>query len=288
MRLLTRKKALRRVLPLLVGGLLLLPMFRWFEHHQVYHPYRTMEATGGELGRPFEDVWFAAADGVRLNGWFYAAAPDSPRRDYVILLCHGNAGNISHRLAHARLLLDTGCSLFLFDYRGYGRSEGRPSETGTYQDAEAAGDWLEQRGLPRGRILLVGESLGGGVASEIAHRKPVGGLVLLSSFTSVPDLGADLFPWLPVRWLSRIRYDTRSKLPEIRVPVLILHSRADRLVGFHHAEANLAAANPPKELVELEGDHNDFLEVSEGTYREALGRFLGRIASTLQTARETR
>ncbi len=174
-----------------------------------------------------------------------------------MLVCHGNAGNIGHRLETGAALLATGVNVLLFDYRGYGRSQGQPSEEGTYRDAQAACEWLRQKGLAGTNIVAFGESLGGGVAAELAAREPIGGLVLESTFTSIPDIGAELFPWLPVRWLGKIRYDTRSKLPRLYVPVLVMHSPADELVGIHHGKANFAAANEPKLFWELQGDHNN-------------------------------
>jgi fermentation-respiration switch protein FrsA (DUF1100 family) len=232
-------------------------MLRWFEHSQVYHPSRGMDATGVELGRPFEDVTFTTADGIRLNGWFFPADTNAAGSRRVFLLCHGNAGNISHRLQACRVLLDAGAGVFVYDYRGYGRSEGRPSEEGTYLDAQAACAWLMSKGFTRENMIAFGESLGGAVAAEAALRERLGGLVLQSTFTSIPDIGAELFPWLPVRWISTIRYDTRAKLPRIHAPVLILHSRVDGLIGFHHGERNFAAANEPKMFRELKGGHND-------------------------------
>ncbi len=239
--------------------LLLVIMWRTFERHQVYFPSGLFMTTGAELGRPFEDVQFEAADGVRLHAWFYPGSTNSPRGNLVVLFCHGNAGNISHRLDTAEALLQSGVGVLLFDYRGYGRSTGTPSEEGTYLDGQAAYRWLGSKGYPGGRIIAYGESLGGGVAAELATRERVAGLVLQSTFTSIPDIGAELFPWLPVRWLSSIKYDTRSKLPRIRVPVLVLHSRTDELVRFHHAQDNYATANQPKLLCELTGGHNDGL-----------------------------
>jgi uncharacterized protein len=258
-------------------------MLRWFEHRQVYHPYAQMEATGRELGRPFEDVYFDTSDGVKLNAWFYPAATNSPRARYVLLLCHGNAGNISHRLQHAAAVLETGAGVFLLDYRGYGRSQGRPNEPGTYLDAQAAHAWLRHRGFAGTNIIAVGESLGGAVATELALREPLGGLVLLSTFTSVPDLAAELFPWLPARWLGHIQYDTVRKLPNVHVPVAVLHSRTDTLVGFHHAERNFAAANEPKSLAELAGDHNDFIELGRKRYVAGLEKLLDMLRPTRST-----
>jgi fermentation-respiration switch protein FrsA (DUF1100 family) len=249
---------LKRVLALLLGACLLIPiMLRWFEHSQVYHPERFLSATGAELGRPYEDVHFRAEDGVELNGWFFPAETNSPRSSLVVLLCHGNAGNIGHRLEMAEALLTTGVNLFLFDYRGYGRSQGRPSEEGTYWDAKAAYQWLQRKGFAGKDIVIFGESLGGGVAAELATCVTTAGVILQSTFTSMPDLGVDLYPWLPVRWMARIKYDTLSKLPRVTAPVLVMHSRADSLIRFRHSERNFAAANEPKLFCELVGDHNE-------------------------------
>ena len=259
-------------------------MLRWFEHRQVYQPYRQMETSGSELGRPFEDVRFETSDGVGLNGWFFPAAADSWRKHLIYLLCHGNVGNISHRLEHCAALLETGASVFIFDYRGYGRSQGRPGEEGTYLDAQAAHQWLGKKGFAASNIIALGESLGGGVASELALRESLGGLVLQSTYTSITDVGAELFPWLPVRWIGTIKYDTRARLPRIKVPLLVMHSRADGLIGFPHAEKNFAVANEPKMFWEISGRHNQFLEGDRARYLEGLNKFL----SGLEGAREQR
>ncbi len=252
-----RRRIWWRILFWLLLVCLLVTMLRRFEHSQVYHPSLNLEATGAELGRPFEDVFFKARDGTSLNGWFFPANSNSPRARFAMLVCHGNAGNISHRLALYQALLATGVSVFAFDYRGFGRSAGKPGEAGTYLDAQAAHQWLRQKGFAGTNIIAYGESLGGGVASELCLREETGGLILQSTFTSIPDIGKELFPWLPVRWLGSIQYDTRSKLPRLKIPVLIMHGRADDLIGFHHAERNFAAAREPKFFCELNGTHND-------------------------------
>jgi len=256
-------------------------MLRWFEHSQVYHPDRFLGATGAELGRPYEEVWFQASDGLKLNGWFFPASINSPRAGWAVLVCHGNAGNISHRLGLCQELLATGVNVFLFDYRGYGRSQGRPSEEGTYRDAQAAHQFLQRKGFAGRHILAFGESLGGGVASELALREELGGIILQSTFTSIPDIGAELFPWLPVRTLGRIRYETCRKLPRLKIPVLIMHSRADELIRFRHGQANFAAANEPKLLWEIQGSHNDPLEDRE-LFVAGLEKFLRMVETHLQ------
>ena len=248
-------------------------MLRWFEHSQVYHPSREFEAAPAELGRAFEEARFKTTDGVTLHGWFFPAETNAARAQLVFLICHGNGGNVSHRLGLCRALLDLGANVFVFDYRGYGRSEGRPGEEGTYRDAQAAHGWLRQKGFRGEHIVAFGESLGGGVVSELALRETVGGVVLQSTFTSLPEIGAELFPWLPVRLISTIKYDTRAKLPRIRVPVLVMHSRTDDLAGFHHGERNFAAANHPKFFCELSGAHNEAVWL-QPAFREAIEKFL--------------
>lgn len=264
------------LLKIAIGAVVLLLFFRWFERAQIFIPSRSLVASPAELNRPFQDLRLTAEDGVRIQAWFFQADASAPHAGSAILLCHGNAGNLSHRLELFRLLLDVGVSVLAFDYRGYGLSEGRPSEKGTYLDAHTAYRWLREHGFAAERIIALGESLGGAVAAELAWREPLGGLVLQSTFTSIPDIGAELFPWLPVRWLGRIRYDTRSILPQIKVPVCIMHSRSDTLIPFHHAEVNLAQANEPKMLWELAGDHND---MRPELYRDGIRKFLRSLES---------
>lgn len=249
-------------------------MIRWFEHRQVYAPWRELEGHASDLGRPFDEVSLTTADGLKLHGWFFPAAPDAPRARQVLLVCHGNKGNVSHRLHFVKAWLELGLNVFLFDYRGYGRSEGRVDEAGTYLDAQAAWRWLRDRGFESRDIVVLGKSLGGGIASELAGREALGALILQSTFTSIPDLGSELFPWLPVRKLHRIRYDTVNRLPHLRLPVLVAHSRTDDLIGFQHAERNFAAANVPKELLEIAGNHVSVIEDGRAEYLAGLDRFL--------------
>lgn len=252
-----RRAWLKRAIRLAFAIVLLLVMLRWFEHSQVYHPSRELAAAPGDFGRAFENVRFKTADGIELHGWCFPAETNSPRAHIAFLICHGNAGNLSHRLGLCAALLKTGAGVFVFDYRGYGQSHGRPGEQGTYRDAQAAHAWLRQKGFRGEDILAFGESLGGGVVSELALRETLGGIVLQSTFTSIPDIGAELFPWLPVRWINSIKYDTHKKLPRIKVPVLVMHSRDDDLARYSHAEKNFAAANEPKTFCELSGGHNE-------------------------------
>ena len=255
-------------------------MLRWFEHSQVYRPDRTLIATASDLERPCENFFIQSADGIKLNGWFFPADSNSLHDSFTVLVCHGNAGNISHRLELCRALLNLGLSVLLFDYRGYGRSQGRPSEEGTYLDAQAAYAWLRHRGLRGDQTVALGESLGGAVATELVLRERLGGLILQNTFTCIPDIGAELFPWLPVRKLVRIRYDTCHKLPRVTIPVLIMHSRSDELIGFGHAERNFAAAREPKLLWELGGRHNEPL--ADGRFTAGIEKFLELLQSQMK------
>lgn len=248
---------------------------RWFEQANVYHPTPSMWSKGDALRRPWEDIRFRTQDNLELNAWFFPAATNAPLRHLAVLLSHGNGGNISHRLPTYSILLDLGVNVLAYDYRGYGLSQGKPNEQGTYLDAEAAFAWLQARGFRPNQIVSFGESLGGGVATELALRHPgLRGLVLQSTFTSLIDLGTELFPILPVRTVARYRYDTHSKLPQVQTPVLILHSRTDTLIPFHHAEHNFAAAREPKTLREILGDHNDQPTVDPDLIANALREFL--------------
>jgi hypothetical protein len=246
-------------------------LLRWFEYKSVYYPSHTTEGKPGDLGRPFEDVLIPVENGQRVNAWYF---PASNTASPVMLVCHGNAGNISHRLDLASLLLEAGAGVLLLEYRGYGKSDGKPGEEKTYRDAQAAYHWLTAKGVAPTNIIAYGESLGGGVACELAVREKLGGLILQSTFTSLADLGAEIYPWLPVRLVSTIKYNTRAKLPKVRVPVLILHSRQDDLIAFHHAEENFAAANQPKYLREISGGHNDGLFSSRPAMLAAIREFL--------------
>ena len=259
---------------LLIGGSLLAAalFLRWSEPHMIYFPLREIEQTPAAIGLPFEEVTPRAADGVQIHGWFVAANVAAAP---TVLFFHGNAGNISHRLEKLAILHELGMSVLLIDYRGYGRSEGKPDEPGLYLDARAAHAYLTRmRGIPERQIILYGESLGSAVAVDLAAESQVGGLILEAPFTSVADVGRDVYPFLPVGLLARSKYDSLGKIARIRVPLLVLHSREDEIFPMRHAEQLLAAAPEPKRLVELAGGHNDAFLVSENNYRGALQEFI--------------
>ena len=215
---------------------------------------REIVSTPSERGVPYDDVVIATRDGQKLNAWWVPA--DSARG--AVLLFHGNAGNISHRIDYALMFRRLGYSTLLVDYRGYGRSTGTPTEEGTYIDADTAWRWLTNtQRVPERHIVLFGESLGGGVASWLAARHEVRALILASTFTSAVDLGSELYPFLPVRFVSRIRYDTIRRLRDVRAPVLVIHSPDDDIVPFRHGRRLFDAARDPKAMLEVAGGHND-------------------------------
>jgi len=247
---------------------------RWFERANLFHPSRIMEADPSALGLAFEDLRLIAADGKSVQAWFVPLRPESP----VIVFCHGNAGNISHRLDKLMILRRAGASVLLFDYRGYGHSSGRPDEQGTYLDAEAAYHWLvEEKKVPAGRIVIHGESLGGAVAMELALRRRVAGLILESTFTSVVEMCEHYFPFLPANLIVRFRYDTLSKIPRLSCPVLVMHSPDDDIVPFAMGRRLFAAAPEPKTFVQMKGNHNEgFLDMGPA-YENAIAGFLSHL-----------
>ena len=214
--------------------------------------------TPTDAGLKYDDATLTTDEGLRLHAWYVPAAAERG----VILFCHGNAGNISNRLATVKLFNDLGFSSLIFDYRGYGRSEGKPSELGTYRDAEVAWQYLRQRGYAEDKIIIMGRSLGAAVAAELAQRHTPKAVVLESTFTSVPDVAAEHYPLFPVRWLSRFQYNTLSYLAAINAPILIVHSRDDEIIPFSHGQRLFEAAKPPKQFLELRGGHNDGIYVS--------------------------
>lgn len=253
---------------LLVGAFL-------FQSRLVYFPDtgRDFFATPRDVGLEYEEVQLDTSDGESLHAWF---VPKSQPRG-TVLLFHGNAGNISHRLEYLSMLHRLGYSSFILDYRGYGKSSGSPSEQGTYRDAEAAWRHLTvTRKIEPRRIALLGESLGGAVAAQLASDQPPAALVLASVFTSVPDVGAEVYPFLPVRLLSRFNYNTRAYLKEVEAPVLIAHSREDEIIPYRHGQALFEAAREPKVFLEMRGGHNDSFLFSREAWIRELGDFLDR------------
>ena len=242
-----------------------------FQSHYVYYPEHVLSADPGDIGLNFDSVSFETKDGVKLSGWF---VPSEGARG-MILFCHGNGGNISHRLESIQILHQLGLDVFIFDYRGYGQSEGKPTEQGTYQDAEAAWQYLtEERQVNPNEVIIFGRSLGGAVAAWLAQSNTPGALILESTFTSLPDIAGKLYPYVPVRLLLRFHYNTAEYLGRVNCPVLIVHSRNDEIMPFGHGRRLFEMAKEPKEFLEITGTHNEGFITSGKRYAEDLHAFI--------------
>lgn len=240
----------------------------------VYYPVRQVELNPGDLGLVFEDLRIKTVDGETIAGWYVPAEG----ADRCILFCHGNAGNIGGRAERVGELHRLGFHVLIFDYRGYGDSTGKPSEAGVYRDAQAMWDYLvNDKGQRPGDIIVFGRSLGGGVATWLAIENDPGALVLESAFTSVPDMGVRTYPFLPIRWLCRTRYDNLERIARIDIPKLICHSPQDDIVPYEMGRKLFDAAGEPKSFVELGGGHN----ISTFDSRDRLDDALVRLAAEM-------
>jgi uncharacterized protein len=240
------------------------------ERSLVFHPSPFPDGRWEPCDLGHEEATFESGDGTRLHGWFAEAA--NPRA--VVLYAHGNAGNLTSRAWVLRLFRDRlKCSVLVFDYRGYGKSDGEPDEAGVLADARAARRWLASRtGVAEKDIVLVGASLGGAVAVDLAAEDGARGLVLENTFTSLPDVAAEHLPLVPVRWLMRTRLDSLSKIARYQGPLLQTHGGADRVVPFALGKQLFDAANEPKRFVAVaDGGHND---PPAREYVEALEEFI--------------
>ena len=259
------------VLVYAIWGLVLLFM----QPRLLYHPTHEVTRAPSGRGLAYEDVVFQSRDGIRLTGW-YVPALDAR---FTVLFCHGNGGNLMHTLDAVNLFHEMGLSCLVFDYRGYGNSEGRPTEAGTYLDARAAFDWLTQvRQVPAGRIILCGRSLGAAIAAHLAGQVSPAALVVEGAFTSYPDIGARFYPYMPVRLFARFRYHTLSHVRQARCPVMVVHSKDDELVPPDFGRRLFEAAGEPKQFVEITGGHNEGFQLSADRYKEAWTRWLDSLA----------
>lgn len=257
----------------LAGWLCLALLLYFFQHRFIYFPDPALSASPADIGLEYQDLSLQTADGLALHAWYIPAKNKGP----VILFFHGNAGNISHRLDSIQLFHALGLNVLIVDYRGYGRSQGVPSETGSYRDALAAWDYLiQQAGYSASEIIIFGRSLGGGVATWLASRQRPAALIVESSFTSVVDIAGSIYPYLPVKWLCRIYYPNIEHIPDVKAPVLVIHSEDDEIIPYHHGQRLYQAARQPKSFIGLRGQHNDAFLLSRGRYIEGIEGFLAR------------
>jgi fermentation-respiration switch protein FrsA (DUF1100 family) len=257
--------AIRGFVALCVVAVLLFAAVLFFENSFVFHPSREPVAGWAPPGLGIEECTLRTADGLELYGWWHPGEGDPAQRP-VLLWFHGNAGNITHRAEGLRAFAERGLAVLLLDYRGYGRSDGSPSEYGFYLDAEAAYRYL--------RIICFGRSLGAAVALHVARRRRAAGLIMEGTFASVPDLARRKFSLLPVWFLLRNRFDSLRLIRGAKLPLLMVHGSEDNLAPIAHAKAVFDAATAPKEFYVVEGaGHNDTEEVGGNEYFDTLRRF---------------
>jgi len=243
-----------------------------FQSKLIFFPGGPSLSTPRDAGLAFEEVWLEPEGGGRVHAWFVPA----PGARGAVIFCHGNAGTIGNRLDTLRIVHGLRLATLIFDYQGYGRSSGSPSEKATYADAEAAWKHLTgSRGIAAERVLIWGRSLGGGVAVELASRHPAAGLIVESSFTSVPALAAGTFPLpLPTRLLCRHVYDSAEKVSHLAMPKLFIHSPDDEVVPVRFGEGLFGAAAEPKRFARIRGDHNNGFLDSGADYVSPVAAFV--------------
>ena len=273
--MLIQKKNLKMILSFIlwVGGIYLgiVLLVYIFQNKLLYFPDKNIIANPGYYSLKYDEVNFKTTDDIDLYGWYIPA--DSAH--YTLLFCHGNAGNISHRLESIKQFRDLGLSVFIFDYRGYGKSGGKITEEGSYKDAKAAWDYLvNEKNINPQNIIVFGRSLGAAIACKLATKQNLSALIMESAFISVPELAAQIYPFLPVRWLSRFQYNNIENIPKISCPILFIHSRNDEIIPFSQGEKLFSIANQPKQFLEIHGSHNDGFYVSKEIYEKGILRFL--------------
>jgi len=270
------RRVIRFVLTLLAAIAIVVGLFALFEPHLIYRPVRHPRGNWSPSGLNVEDCFFQTDDGLMLHGWWAPAANSIPAaRRPVILWCHGNAGNVTHRAENMRLLVERGLDVFIMDYRGFGRSQGRPSEKGIYRDVDAAYRYLiRERSVPADQMVVFGRSLGAAVALHLALCRPVAGLILESAFESGPAMARVICPWLPLSLAMRSRFDNVSRISELEVPLLMTHGEEDGLVPIRQGRMVFAVAPEPKEFFTIaNAGHNDTYRVGGEPYLDKLVQF---------------
>lgn len=260
------------MVPILWAGVAvaaLIIYLRSFENRTLFYPAKEIEFTPRDVGLAFEEAVFETSDRRQIHGWF---VPGAGAR-FTVLFCHGNAGNISHRLEKILFFHQLGCSVFIFDYRGFGKSIGRPYEGGLYRDVQAAYDYLVSRGILPDNIIGYGESLGGAVIVDLVSKNKCAGLIVESSISSAKDMIGVIFPFLP-SWLFSSRLDSVAKIKSITTPKLIIHSSNDEIVPFRLGEKLYDAAPAPKEFLKIRGGHNSGFFESSQLLKEKIGEFI--------------
>lgn len=261
------------VLKILVGlGIAFLLFYfyvRYLERRTTYLPSRILEANPGQVGLAYEDIYFETSDNIKLHGWLIPAE----NAKLSLIFCHGNAGNISNRLDKILFFNKLGLNLFIFDYRGYGLSNGTPSEVGLYRDSEAAYNFLKSREPIDQKIIVFGASLGGAVAVDLASKQPLDGLILEGAFASAVDIARTFYPFIPSFFVNS-KFDNIKKISIMKIPKLIIHSENDEIIPFSHGRKIFDRASEPKQFLKINGGHNDAFFVSESEVAPVIRAFI--------------
>ncbi len=257
----------------LLGGCSSLNPINSLENKALYYPIHQIQATPQRVGLPYEDISIATQDGIHLNGWLVK----NPNAKYTLIFLHGNAGNISHRLDKIATFYKAGLNVFIMDYRGYGKSAGKPSEQGLYLDALAVYDYLSQRtDVDSNTLIVYGESLGGAGAIDLATKRKIAGLIVDSSFTSVPEMAKAKSVWIP-GFLISTKMDSLSKIKTVNAPKLFIHSPNDEIIPYYMSERLFNAAPAPKGFLKIKGSHNEGFFVSKELFVQGIVRFLNEL-----------
>ena len=257
----------------LLGFGIIFAYIKYIENKNIYFPAKEIESLPSLMDIPFEDVYIKTDDGIKINGWFmpYKEA------NYTLLFFHGNAGNIGHRLEKLNILRELGVNIFIIDYRGYGKSEGRPSEKGFYLDAQAAYRYLvESREIVPQQIILYAESLGTAIAIDLASKLKVRALIIEGAFSNGKDMAKRIYPFIP-NFLFSNMYDSTAKIKNIEAPKLFLHTQDDEVVPWELAKKLYSLACEPKEFIALTGGHNQAFLDSQEKYQSAISYFLSQL-----------
>ena len=273
-------EVLRYLKPLLltVGGiyLLLCLLIFLFQSRMIYFPSHFLAYNPANINLKYEDFRLNS-NGKFIHGWYIENGKGRP----TLLFCHGNAGNIGDRLESIRIFESLGLNVLIFDYQGYGKSEGSPGEGASYSDALTAYRYLvDDKKIDPARIIIFGRSLGASIAAWLAKTEKSAGLILESPFASVEQLGSEIYPYFPIKWLSRYDYSTLDYVRQAKCPKLIIHSQADDVIPFHHGKSVYNAALPPKQFLEITGDHNNGFLVSGHKYLNGIRTFLSSISQS--------
>jgi len=260
------------ILPVLVFVSISFIGIRLIEKKSIFFPFKKIERSPSNIGLSFDDVYFYTQDKVKLNGWYIP----KENSKFTVIFCHGNAGNISHRLEKIKFFHELGCSVFIFDYRGYGLSKGDPSENGFYKDASAAYNYLIAKNISPERIVGYGESIGGAVIINLASQYKLKAIIVEGTFSSAKDMFKMASPFMPY-WLFASRVDSLEKVKTLKTPKLFIHSIDDEIVPYPLGLKLYNAALPPKEFLQIRGGHNSAFFGTEVLLKRRIADFLNQL-----------